>query len=352
MVRRLIRHFSKLRSADETHVRLALEFSRKKQKDFISWNCSYGCPATLRPSALVQLQMQIRSRIGRLLFRYAIVAASIAIAAAIFILQQSKTVDPILKGRRYSAWVNDLIESEQNSLKFAQSAAAISECGTNGFPFLIQELTAKPSWLATWKRKNKIRYFQSPEPGLRQMAACQAVTILGTAAGPLENYVTAIMNTYKGGPLKALAIRALAASHPGKAFFLMTNGLGLAALPLDFRLDAARFALRSSSDPQEIITVVLTNSRPESASGLRPRIEAFARELKSMPIDQSVLEKTFIMNSTSRWTETRKIVAIALPVACPHADSTPLILQQLCLDTNSYVRWAATNSLRLWKQRQ
>ena len=292
--------------------------------------------------------MNFRSRIGRNVLRNAAVTVALAVALAVFINHSRRKIDPVVRGQRLSAAVTKLLYIGRNNVEWAETATVITEIGTNAFPFLLRELTAKETRIETWKRRHKVPYLTGPSVRHRKIAACRAIRILGVQAKPLERYVVAFDKEF-GGRMVAPVTEALAAMNPNDALALMTNSLELSFLPVDFRFRATSFALQSGADPAAIMRVLLTNCTRTPATG--SQIRSFAEDLNKLPIKRSAVERSLITAAESNNVEARRMVAILLPACFPESEKTPVILHALERDTNSSVAFAARTAKRLWQKR-
>src|SRR6185436_2072587 len=78
------------------------------------------------------------------------------VAGAVLFLSTKDSDEPSYEGRRLSEWLEDLAFFGPDS---TNALAAVSAMGTNAVPFLIRNLSSRPSWVRyfLFYRANKVR---------------------------------------------------------------------------------------------------------------------------------------------------------------------------------------------------
>lgn len=136
----------------------------------------------------------------------AIVYTVLIAALAALMVYALRTREPVYQGKRLSEWM-DRAASDGNQAEIDEAVAAIRHIGTNGIPFLLDELQARdPLWVKALGRVDGRLPFNLdlPSAGARVNRAIGGFVILGEGAAPAIPKLTELM-------LDAPALNATAA---------------------------------------------------------------------------------------------------------------------------------------------
>jgi len=233
-----------------------------------------------------------------------------------------------------------MLESASEHSDMVASSNAIVRIGTNGFPFLIRELSAEDNKLRKWMGSRKM-YPWSWSAEWRRCFACKAVEMLGPEAKQLRPYVTNIF-TSSDLTLRLAAFEAAAVLRLTNVTDRLTNAV-VSDKSFWVRVQSAKHLVAIGVSPSDVLDLLVTSQKGQSLSVTG--LGLLAEGIKGMPICSEVLETKMVEYAKSPCPQVRTFAAVGLPICQPESAVTRNILVELMDDTNTNVWMAASNSL-------